>query len=82
LLYKYFSDQERLVGTIRGRGPNFKQLDPVRIGFIRSHVTSRNGGHLSNEEWRGCLKYINIRKSNTKTCKKLKMSLGINGVRN
>jgi hypothetical protein len=50
LFYKYFSAQERSVGTLGGRGEKLQQLDPVRIGFIRSHVTSRKGGHLSDEE--------------------------------
>jgi hypothetical protein len=42
--------------------PRQLKLDPVRIGFIRSHVASRFGEDFSNEQWRECLQYINKQK--------------------
>jgi hypothetical protein len=49
LLRKYFSLEERSKATFDGQ--RLRGLDPIRIGFIRSHLTDRNQGRLSNEQW-------------------------------
>jgi hypothetical protein len=53
LLTKYFSRDE-LVAKKMTRSSEIENLDPIRIGFIKSHLQDRNGGPLSDEQWRQC----------------------------
>jgi hypothetical protein len=53
LFSRYFSPNERIdKQTTRAR--KIESLDQVRIGFIKSHLQERNGGPLSDKQWKQC----------------------------
>jgi hypothetical protein len=56
LTTRYFSDKERNVDRYSTEGENM--IDPVRIGFIRSHLVDRNGGPLTDKQWNECKYFI------------------------
>jgi hypothetical protein len=59
LFNRYFSKAEITQNYTVKRGSQLNEmLDPVRIGYIKSHVIKRNGGFLGQHEWKNCLHMI------------------------
>jgi hypothetical protein len=63
LLTKYFSRDE-LVAKKMTRSSEIENLDPIRIGFIKSHLQDRNGGQLTDKQWRECKRLMYVRQWN------------------